>query len=218
MATVVTVRRTLAILAFLVPPLLSLVLVPLVGASPAGAHACALPVQAAVGEPATITVGITAESAAVTGVEVGIPAGFRLTDAAGDGWDAAVQGDVVRFAGNRVEPFACGYVTIDGVAEQRAKLAFPLTLHTADGDTLAYNGTEPYREDGAQLVYAGLDLPTLSGSSGSTAGGLEIGGWLLVGAGGLVALVTAAAWLLSRDAPPEPDTGSGNSWGRNGDP
>jgi hypothetical protein len=179
---------------------LSLPLAPIARARPAAAHVCALPAQVAVGRPATVSVGIGAEAHAVTAVELGIPTGFRVTGAGGQGWRSEVEGEVVRFDGNRVEPFSCGYVTVEGVAEQRARLVFPLTLRTAEGDTVTYDRPEPYREDGAQLVYAGLDLPTPPGSDG--VGPLEIVSLALSGAGTCLAAVLVVAWLRSRrDAP-----------------
>jgi hypothetical protein len=183
---VIGVRRTFAIVAFVLP---------LLSIEAASAHACALPVEVAVGKPVTVTVGITAEVSAVTAVEVGVPAGFRLTGAAGNGWRTETQGGVVRFDGSSVAPYSCGYVTLDGVAEETAKLAFPLTLLTEDGDTVTYGNAEPYRENSAQLVYAGLELPGLAGSDD---GGPDLVVVVPLAAGSALAVASGVGWLRSR--------------------
>jgi hypothetical protein len=180
------VRRTFAILAFLLP---------LLSIDAAAAHACALPVEVAVGKPLTVTVGITAEASAVTAVEVSVPAGFRLTGALGDEWRTETQGSVVRFDGNTVAPYSCGYVSVEGVAEEKAKLAFPLTLRTADGDTVTYRNAEPYREDSAQLVYAGLELPALARGDD---GGADLVVVVPLAAGSALAVASGVGWLRSR--------------------
>lgn len=186
---VTAMRRTVAILALLVP---------LLRVAPAAAHVCSAPVEADVGEPVTVTVGLSVEATAVRTVEVGVPAGFRVTEAGGRGWQADVQRDVVRFEGDTLAPFTCGYVTVEGVAERRARFAFPLTLVTVDGERVAYDADEPYREDSAQFVYAGLDPPDPPGTGGGGSDPLKVVSTVLLGVGAVLAVALVVAWLRSR--------------------
>lgn len=171
---------------------------PLVVVAPAAAHACAAPVEVPVGEPATVTVGITAESASVTSVTVEVPDGFRVSDAAGDGWDVEVTGSTVLFGGSSVPPFGCGYVTVRGVAAREGVLVFPLVVETADDEVLRFEETEPFHPRGAQLVLAGVDVSVLyADDAGLT--WLEIAGAVLVGLGmlGWVVYALDRAGVLS---------------------
>lgn len=183
----------IAILAFCVPLLM---------ADPAAAHVCALPVQVPVDEPASITVGVGAEASAITEINVAVPEGFRLTDASGEGWQTDVQDDAVRFSGGSIDPFTCSNVTLRGVAEEQDKLAFPLELRTAEDDVVVYDTLEPFYEDSAQLVYAGLELPGLPPSDDGGVDVLRVAGWVLMGS----ALLAGIVWALSRwrSRQPEP--------------
>jgi hypothetical protein len=183
LATVPGVRHMLIILS----SVLSSLVPSLLGADPAAAHVCAQPVEVAVDQPATVTVGVGAEAAAVTAVEIELPDGFRLTEASAEGWDVDVREGAVRFAGGSVAPFACGYVTLRGVAEERAALVFPLVVETADGASLNYDNTEPFLEDSAQLVYAGVDMPTGLPSAEDDMDPAELVGWLLLAVGVVLA-------------------------------
>jgi hypothetical protein len=182
-------RRTLLILA--------LVSAPLLGAAPAAAHVCAQPVSVEVGEPASLTVGLGAETSAVVAVEVELPEGFRLSDASGEGWEVDVRDDSVRFSGRSVAPFACGYVTLRGVAEERATLLFPLVMETDDGRSVTYDHPDPFREDSGLLVYAGVTMPSglADGNQDQGPEPVEIAGWVLVAGGSLlVAALGIGRW------------------------
>ncbi len=181
--------------------ILASVLAPLLDADAAGAHVCAQPVEVAVGQPATLTVGVGAETSAVIAVEIELPEGFRLTDASAEGWEVDVGEDAVRFTGGSVASFACGYVTLRGVAEEPATLVFPLVLETADGRSLTYDHTDPFREDSGQVVYAGVPMP----AGLSDADDVEpavVAGWVLLGGGCLLAVVLGIGRWRRRSAVP----------------
>src|SRR5919106_3590695 len=60
---------------------------------PAGAHVCSTPVATEVGAPVTVNVGVAVETLdPVTGVDVGIPDGFRVDEAPTDPpWGARAE-------------------------------------------------------------------------------------------------------------------------------
>lgn len=168
-------------------------------AGAAGGHICALPIEVEVGEPSTLVIGVGAESTAVTAVEIELPDGFELTAANGDGWQVETGDDVVRFTDSSVAPFACGYVTLEGVAEQRSKLVFPLVMETAAGESVRYDSAVPHHEQSAQLIYAGMDAPTAPEDEGAGTEPLEIAGWALTAAGViLIAWLTVGWWKAHR--------------------
>ncbi len=172
----------------------------LVVVGPAGAHSCAAPVRVEVGERSTITVGVTAEEAAVTGLDVEIPAGYVLESAgvpgaAGQEWEIDESLSLVTSRGGPLPPYSCGYLTLVGTATERGALAFPLVVHGADGATRRFDNTTPYHSQGAQMVYAGVEVPGPSGMEPD--GGidaLEAAGWVLVGVG----MVGGIGWGLAR--------------------
>lgn len=153
-------------------------------------------------EPASVTVGVGAEASAVTEISVEVPDGFRLTGANGEGWQTDVGDDMVRFSGSEVEPFTCGYVTLRGVAQEQNKLAFPLELRTADGDVVVHDVLEPFYEDSAQLVYAGLELPGLPPTDDGGLDPLRMAGWALMGSAVLAGIVWGLSRWRSRQAEP----------------
>lgn len=188
-------RRTLFILGLVTVGLL-------LDVRPAAAHVCAEPVEVDAGEPVTIPVGVGAEVEAVTGIEIELPDGFELTEAESEEWDVEVGDDAARFTGSSIAPFQCGQVVLLGVAEERDTLVFPLTLETADGQSVTYDNDDPFREDSGQLVYAGVPVPSLAESSGNSDGGgtdpVQIAGWALLGAGGVLGVVLGVSQWRSR--------------------
>ena len=156
-------------------------------AAPAGAHVCAGAVQVPVGRRATVTVGVPAEEQAVVGVEVGLPDGFRLARIVGaQFWTGERRGDVVRFEGGPLAPYACGYFSLTGTATSKGKLVLPLTVRLDDGTRLRYTGDKLNDPQGAQLVFAGVEPKAsdyLGGGDGDGRSGLGLAGWILVGVG-----------------------------------
>lgn len=178
--------------------------------APAGAHACAAPVQVPVGERASVTVGVAAEAVAVTGVDVGVPEGFRLTGVPeAPGWRVERDGSTVRFREGEVAPFGCAYLTLEGVAERKGQLLFPLVVHTADGQALRYESAEPGDPQAAQLVVAGVDP---GGAEGAGTRLWRMAGWALV----VLGLVGAAAAYALRRLSPRPPAGRAARSGRGG--
>jgi hypothetical protein len=173
----------------------------------ADAHVCATPVSIPLDRSATVTVGVPAEERAVTHVDVGLPAGFRLARVTGaQFWTGQRMGDVVRFQGGPLAPYACGFFSLTGTATEKGKLVFPLTLQLEDGSTLRYTGTKINDPLGAQLVFAGTE-PKASDYFGDTGGGssrsgLGVAGWVLVGLGtaGIVGAVVVRRYVIT--APP----------------
>jgi hypothetical protein len=105
-----------------------------VAAGPAGAHSCASPVAVEVGRRASVPVGIAAEQAPVTGVEVTVPKGFRLARVRPPGgWRATAEATVVELQGGTIEPFGCAIATLEGTATDAGELAFRVTAIAGDG-------------------------------------------------------------------------------------
>jgi hypothetical protein len=196
------VRRALAVLALL-GPVLAVV--------PASAHSCAAPVQVPVGERVSVTVGVTAEAVAVTGVDVSVPDDFRLLGVVeAPGWRIERRGSTVRLRDGEVAPFGCAYLALEGVAGRKGRLVFPLTVHGADGSTLRYESAELGDPGAGQLVFAGVERPS------PDTGGVspwKAAGWALVTLG----LVGAAALALRRFIlRPRPRPAAGSAAGGRG--
>lgn len=153
----------------------------------------------AVGTPVAVPVGITAEATAVTGVDIELPGSFRLTAVqAPPGWIPQSVDGMVQLRGGRVAPFGCAYLTLRGTFTENGVVALPLVLHHADGTTARLTGRNPRRADAAQLVYAGVAPP---GPDEGSERGFPV--TAAVG-GGLVVVVGAAAFVLSRRLRPTP--------------
>jgi hypothetical protein len=189
----------------------------LAGATPAAAHACAAPVEIGVGEPVNVTIGVTAEGEPVTAVDVEVPEDFTVLDTSTAAWEAERDGSTVHYTGGRVEPFSCAYLSIEGTAEEKGRLVFPIILHTEDGDSVRHDSTELGAERSAQLVFAGVSaFGDGDGGSVSPIGFLGVG---LVVVGLFVAVVHALRWagviggrgrpLVGRPQPAPPRAGRG---------
>lgn len=164
---------------------------------PAAAHVCALPVELEVGEPSSVALGVGAEAVAVTEIEVETPEGFEVTDVSGTGWQVETDERRVRFTGGEVAPYSCANLTLRGVAAEHTKLVFPLTLH-ADGEVATYDNPEPFYEDSALVVYAGLEVPEPPGTEDDAGGTPRLVAVGLIGAGLVWLLITAGYWWRTR--------------------
>jgi hypothetical protein len=154
-----------------------------VGVGRVDAHVCATPVAVDVDEPVQVPVGVGAEAVAVTGVDIEVPAGFRLSGVRPlPGWTTGGDPPRIEFRGSTIPPFGCGSFTLSGTATRRDVLAFPITVHTADGATARLDGREPGSADSAQLVYAGLKRAPIE--RGAPIGVIVGIGLVLVGASG----------------------------------
>lgn len=150
-----------------------------------------------VGEPARITVGITAEQAAVIAVEIGIPDGFEVDRVAAAEWDVRQAPGRVELRDGEVPRFACGYIGLAGTATTEGVLVFPLTLHAADGTTVQLSERDPGHHLSGQLVYAGVPIATPD--AGSSAPSLvRLAGWGLLAAAALGGLAVAARRVRRR--------------------
>lgn len=148
---------------------------------------CATPVAVDVGKRVTVVVGVVAEQTAVTGVDIEVPADFRLRSVRPTpGWTAGGTETDVELRGGPIPPFGCGYFTLEGTATERGVLAFPLVVHNDDGTTKRLAGREPGTAESAQLVYAGV-------TPGEDDGSVPVG--TVVGAG-LVGMGLAGAAVL----------------------
>jgi hypothetical protein len=183
-------RRLLALLT---------VAVGVMGAVPARAHSCATPVEIPIGEPATVAVGVAAEQSRVVGVDISLPAGFRL-DRAEElfDWRATRTGSLLRYRGGTLDPYACDYFNLVGQADEQATLVFPMTVHGADGSVVEFTGEEADDPHPAQLVYAGFS-PSGGESRGDRLSGATTG-MLLAAA---VTIGAAVVWR-GRQAPRRP--------------
>ena len=111
-----------------------------------------------VGRPATVNIIVPSESTApMVGVDIHVPAGFRLDDAVEpQGWTVSRAPGTVQFRSAGVAHGASAYFALRGVAERKAVLKFPITTHASDGTTEQWGGgLSP-----AATVYAGYsDIP-----------------------------------------------------------
>ena len=179
------VRRLLA--SFLV-----LLAAALAGTTPAGAHSCTTPVEIPVGEVTTIVIGVPAEQNPVVAVDLTVPDGFRLEEAADVGpWRVERSGSTLRYRGGELAPYACASFSLQGAAERHAVLAFAITARSPDGSEVKFDGEEPNDPHAAQLVYAGLSPPVPDGGGPDGLSGTVVGGALTVA-------VIGGAYLLSR--------------------
>lgn len=114
----------------------------------------------AVGTPVAVPIGVTVEATAVTGIDIELPASFRLASVqAPPGWMPQAAGTTVQLRGGEVAPFGCGYVTLRGTFTEKGVVPIPLVLHHVDGTTVRLTGRDSRLPDAAQLVYAGVALP-----------------------------------------------------------
>lgn len=164
----------------------------LAGGVPAGAHSCTTPAEIPVGEVTTILIGVPAEQNPVVAVDVTVPEGFRLEEAADIGpWRVERSGSILRYRGGELAPYACASFSLQGAAERQAALAFPITARSPDGSEVRFDGEEPDDPHAAQLVYAGFSPPAPDeGDPGGLTG-------TILGAALTVAVI-GAAYVLSR--------------------
>lgn len=157
----------------------------------------------------TVQIGLTAEGTEVTAVRVEIPDGFQVDNAEGHGWEAEMGEGEVSFTGGTVPTFGCAFVDLTGTPEAEGKYIFPLELTLATGETVRYDNPEPFFEDSAQSVYAGIELPGLPEAESRSYSIWMIAGFVLVGAGLLALAGWGIWWALQRDA--EVPASDGNS-------
>lgn len=150
------------------------------------------------GEPTRITLGITAEQAAVTSVEIGIPDGFELERVAAADWEVEQTPRQVTLTGGEVARFACGYVGLAGTAAREGVLVFPLTVHAEDGSTMVFSGSDLGHHLSGQLVYAGIPIATATAGDSSPPSLLELAGWALMAAAAVAGLAAAARRVRRR--------------------
>lgn len=171
-----------------------------IGVAPARAHSCATPVEIPVGESATVTVGVAAEQSPLVGVDISLPAGFRLERAEEEfDWRATRTESLLRYRGGSLAPYACTYFNLIGQAERQAKLVFPMTVHGADGSVVEFTAEDVNDTHPAQLVYAGFSAPSDGGSRGERLSGATAG--MLFAA---VVTIGAAALWRRRQTPRRP--------------
>jgi hypothetical protein len=171
-----------------------------VGAAPAGAHICQVPVQIPVGQPATAAIGVTVENATVTDVEVGLPAGLRLDRVYPKaGWKATRSGSTVHYTGGIIASFTCEYFSLGVTATTKGAFGITVVQRTATGTVVARSIPDPTSPNSQvldQFVYAGVEPPkrpsTSSGPSVATIGGIALVGFGIV--------MFAGLWLRARRA------------------
>jgi hypothetical protein len=183
------------------------------GAAPAAAHVCPVPVQIAVGQPSTISVGVTVEDATVPDVELDLPAALaleRIDPAAG--WTATRTGSSVRYRGGPIRPFQCAYFSLGVTAQGRGAFGIGVVTRDANGKVIARTTPDPQSASDRvldQFVYAGVKPPSPDGSKGPAPG--LVAGIALVVLGGAFVVVLAVRSRRSstrdepRDGEPGPD-------------
>ena len=159
-----------------------------IGATPAWAHICPIPVQIPVGQPATIAVGVTVENATVTDVVVGLPAGLRLDRVDPKaGWTSTHTGSTIHYRGGIIAAFTCQYFSLGVTATTKGAFGISVEQRTAAGTVVVHSHPDPTSPNSRlldQFVYAGVPLPqrpsTSSGPSAATIGGLVLLGFGIV--------------------------------------
>jgi hypothetical protein len=163
-----------------------------VGMGAASAHICPIPAQIAVGQPATIQVGVTVEGATVPDVEVGIPSGLQLDGVVPKaGWTATRSGSTVRFRGGPIAAYTCEYFSLEVTAPSVGSWGITVVQRNAAGAIVANAVPDPNSSADRgldQFVYAGVKPPSPPSSSTGLPGPV-IGGIVLIGFG-IVMFVT----------------------------
>ena len=172
------------------------------GVPSAEAHFCATPVELKVGLRAVVNIGVAAEEKPITGVDVTVPSGFHLEDPIGYlGWIGTATGNVVHFQGAVMQPYTCTFFSLDGTATKKGRLVLPILTHAEDGTSRHYASTQPFNPYAAQVIYAGIPIPTQTVTPGGN-GGLPSGFFPALGIAVLAgALVVGAAVMVNRRRP-----------------
>jgi len=156
-----------------------------IGAGPAWAHVCPIPVEIPVGQLSTIAVGVTVENATITDVEVAVPAGLRLDRVDHKaGWTSTRTGSTIRYRGGTIGQFTCEYFSLGVTAPAKGAFGIGVTQRTADGTIIARttpDAASPQDQLLDQFVYAGIAPPkrpsTSSGPSVTTIAGIALVGF-----------------------------------------
>jgi hypothetical protein len=165
---------------------------------PAAAHICPVPAEIAVGQPATIAVGVTVEDTPVADVTITIPAGLQLDRVdAKEGWTITRTGATVRLRGGPIPRFDCRYFSFGVTAPAAGSFGIPVVQRTADGTVVARSIPDPANKQSRTLdqwVYAGVEPPSSSSGSGGTSVTM-IAGIVLAALGVvLVAILGVRTW------------------------
>ena len=166
----------------------------------ADAHICPYAAEIPVGRSSTVPVYVTVESAATPDVEVHVPSGLRLENAAAPkGWSFTRNAQVLRFRGPAFPPFTCPSFAI--VVTAPAKGAYPMSVvqRDAHGNVIGRTTTDPSQRLSpgyAPTVYAGVKPPSTSGGTGLSA--TTIAGIALIGVGVVMAIALGRRALRAR--------------------
>jgi uncharacterized protein YcnI len=183
------------------------------GTVTASAHICPVPAQIAIGQPATIDVGVTVENATVPDVEIDIPAGLQLDRVdAKEGWTFTRTGSTVRYHGGPIRAYQCQFFSLGVTAPTRGSWGIAVVQRTAAGVVVARSVPDPASSSDRvldQFVYAGVKPPSPPGSGGPSAA--ILGGIAIVGVGVVMfAVLRIRAWRAGRadDDGADADAGS----------
>jgi hypothetical protein len=128
---------------------------------PAAAHFCSIPTEINVGEEVLVNIGVGAEAKAVRGVDIAVPDGFVLKEPVGFmGYEPTRNGKWVHYEGAEIAPFTCHYFGFEGEATRKGRLVVRIVTTDVDGIKTDYKNTRPGSLLGAQLIYAGIPIPT----------------------------------------------------------
>jgi hypothetical protein len=162
----------------------------LVAPGVATAHTCVTPVEAIVGQPATVTVGVAAEGVTpVVGIDITIPEGFTFDSFVPSGdWGGTLDGKVLHLHGGQIAGGACGFLLLKGTATKAGTLRFPMRTTDQDGTVRTLDQTQLYNPLAAMVVEA--KRAGGSGGGGPSPGLIAaLAVALLAVAGGAVVLV-----------------------------
>jgi hypothetical protein len=130
-------------------------------APPATAHFCSTPVEINVGEDVVVNIGVAAEDKPVRAVDIAVPDAFVLKEPIGYlGFTGTVDGKRVHFEGAEIAPYSCTYFSFAGHAARKGRLVARIVTTAVDGTKAHYNDLRPISQYPAQLIYAGVTMPT----------------------------------------------------------
>lgn len=152
--TVTTVRRVVLIVGILVGVLLP--------ARPVAAHICALPAHFTLNQDVILNVTVAAEDKPVDAVDISVPPGFALKDAAGFlGFHATRNGHWLHFEGGEIATYDCQSFSLEGTPTRTGKLVAHIVTTAGDGTKTHYDDLRSGSQFPAQVIYvtAGSSAP-----------------------------------------------------------
>jgi hypothetical protein len=173
-STVTAMRR-----AWLIVGLLAAVLIPV---PPAAAHICAIPAHFTRNEDVVLNIAVAAEDKPIRAVDIALPAGFALKDAAGFlGFTATRHGQDVHFEGGEIGIYDCQSFSLSGRPTRTGKLVAHIVTTADDGTKTYYDDLRSGSQFPAQVIYVTAGKARTHSTSRSLKPELQLGVVLAAG-------------------------------------